>query len=78
MADISKIKPNGANGTEYDIKDAAARQTLSQHGTAAYKNINNTYSPTSEDVATGKTIADAFDYFGFSIVNGKLCQTYTT
>ena len=46
-------------------------------GTASAKNINNTYNATSEDVATGKTIADAFDYFGLSVVNGKLCQTYT-
>ena len=47
-------------------------------GTAAAADIDNEYDPDNEDVATGKTIADAFDYFGFSIVNGKLCQTYTT
>lgn len=75
MADISKIN---VNSTEYNLNDAAARSQLGQLKTAAYKDITNSYDATSEDAISGKGVADAFDYFGFSIVNGKLCQTYTT
>lgn len=32
MADISKIKPNGATGTEYDLKDATARAAMIPSG----------------------------------------------
>lgn len=74
VTDAEKATWNGKSNFSGSYNDLTNKPTL---GTASAKNINNTYSPTSEDVATGKTIADAFDYFGFSVVNGKLCQTYT-
>lgn len=61
MADISKIKPNGAEGTEYNVKDAAARSQLGQLKTAAYKDITNSYDATSEDAISGKGVADAVE-----------------
>ena len=76
----SALSDSSENPVQNKVVKAAldTKANSSALGTAAAKDYNNTYSPTSEDVATGKTIADAFDYFGFSIVNGKLCQTYTT
>jgi len=35
MSDVSKLKPNGASGTEYDIKDAVARWQLRSTQTAS-------------------------------------------
>lgn len=37
MSDISKLKPNGSSGSEYDIKDSIAREALSNLGTASTK-----------------------------------------
>ena len=51
MADISKIKPNGASGEEYEIKDTTAR--------------------------TGLASKLDKDEYPFSVVNGKLCITWT-
>lgn len=57
MADISKIKPNGADGTEYDVKDATARSAI-----AGKANNTQTFTEASirANIASGENMATLF------------------
>lgn len=57
MADISKIKPNGANGTEYDVKDATARSALENK---ANNTQTFTEASTRANIASGETMSTLF------------------
>ena len=57
MADISKIKPNGSSGTEYDIKDATARSALENK---ANNTQTFTEASTRANIASGETMSTLF------------------
>lgn len=57
MADISKIKPNGSSGTEYDIKDATARSALENK---ANNTQTFTEASTRTNIASGETMSTLF------------------
>ena len=57
MADISKIKPNGSTGTEYDIKDATARSALANK---ANDTQTFTEASTRANIASGESMATLF------------------
>lgn len=57
MADISKIKPNGSSGTEYDIKDATARSALENK---ANNTQTFTEASTRANIVSGETMSTLF------------------
>ena len=57
MADISKIKPNGSTGTEYNIKDATARSAIENK---ANDTQTFTEASTRANIASGENMATLF------------------